>query len=165
MCSDLGSSPPVRIIYPTAPVTVSVQRSQPLILECVVSGSPAPAARWLRNGKEVTPGPFHHLQHNNLAFVAVTTSDAGAYSCTAEATQGPVISASYTVNVLGKNRPRRVPMVSNSGAKLICLPLPHRTGFCRRGPRRPGRHRRLFRSLHLHCQRKPFPKCHLAVQR
>lgn len=165
MCSDLGSSPPVRIIYPTVPVTVSVQRSQPLLLECVVSGSPAPAAKWSRNGKEVTPGPFHHLQHNNLAFVAVTTSDAGTYSCTAEATQGPVISASYTVNVLGKNRPKRVVMMSNSGAKLICLPLLHRAGVCRRGPQRPGRHRRLFRSLHLRSQREPFPKCHLAVQR
>lgn len=156
----------MRIIHPTAPVTVSVQRSQPLILECVVSGSPAPAAKWLRNGKEVTPGPFHHRQHNNLAFVAVATSDAGTYSCTAEATQGPVISATYTVNVLGKNRPRRVVvMMSNSDAKFICLPLLRRTGFCPRGPRRPGCRRRLLRFLHLRSQRKPFPKRHLAVQR
>lgn len=85
---------------------VSVQRSQPLMLECVVSGSPAPAAKWLKNGKEVTPGPFHHQQHTNLALAAVTTSDAGTYTCAAEAGQGqgPVISASYTVTVLGKNR-------------------------------------------------------------
>lgn len=76
------------------------------MLECVVSGSPAPAAKWLKNGKEVTPGPFHHQQHTNLAFVAVTTSDAGTYSCAAEAAQGPVVSASYTVNVLGKTRPQ-----------------------------------------------------------
>lgn len=74
------------------------------MLECIVSGSPAPAARWLKNDKEVTLGPFHHQQHTNLAFVAVTTSDAGTYSCAVESAQGPVISASYTVNVLGKNR-------------------------------------------------------------
>lgn len=104
VCPDSGSSPPVRIVYPTTPVAVSVQRSQPLTLECVVSGGPAPAAKWFKNGKEVTPGPFHHLQHTNLAFVAVATSDAGTYSCAAEAGQGPIISASYTVNVLGKNR-------------------------------------------------------------
>uniref|UniRef100_H3C632 Cell adhesion associated, oncogene regulated n=1 Tax=Tetraodon nigroviridis TaxID=99883 RepID=H3C632_TETNG len=100
LVKNSGSSPPVRIVYPTTPVTVSVQQSQPLMLECVVSGSPAPAAKWLKNGKEVTPGPFHHQQHTNLAFVAVTTSDAGTYSCAAEAAQGPVVSASYTVNVL-----------------------------------------------------------------
>lgn len=75
------------------------------MLECVVSGSPAPAAKWLKNGKEVTPGPFHHQQHTNLAFVAVTTSDGGTYTCAAETALGPVVSASYTVNVLGKNRP------------------------------------------------------------
>lgn len=70
-----------------------------------MSGSPAPAAKWLKNSKEVTPGPFRHQQHTNLAFVAVTTSDAGMYTCAAEAAQGPVISASYTVNVLGKKKP------------------------------------------------------------
>lgn len=70
-----------------------------------MSGSPAPAAKWLRNGKEVTPGAFLHGQHNNLAFAAVTMSDAGTYTCTAEAARGPVTSASYTLDVLGKNRP------------------------------------------------------------
>uniref|UniRef100_A0A8D0D1H3 Cell adhesion associated, oncogene regulated n=1 Tax=Sander lucioperca TaxID=283035 RepID=A0A8D0D1H3_SANLU len=94
------SSPPVRIVYPTAPVTVSVQRSQPLTLECVVSGSPAPAATWFKNGKEVAPGPSHQRQHNNLVFVSVTRSDEGSYTCAAESTQGTVISANYTVNVL-----------------------------------------------------------------
>ncbi|TKS80715.1 Cell adhesion molecule-related/down-regulated by oncogenes [Collichthys lucidus] len=94
------SSPPVRIVYPTAPVMVSVQQSQPLMLECTVSGSPAPAAKWLKNGKEVTPGPSHQQQHNNLAFVAVTRSDEGSYACAADTEQGTVMSANYTVNVL-----------------------------------------------------------------
>ncbi|XP_029699616.1 cell adhesion molecule-related/down-regulated by oncogenes [Takifugu rubripes] len=124
LVKNLGSSPPVRIIYPTMPVTVSVQRSQLLLLECVVSGSPAAAAKWSRNGKEVTPGPFHHLQHNNLAFVAVTTSDAGTYSCTAEATQGPVISASYTVNVLEPvsvvEGPNDLVVTAGSSAHFTC---------------------------------------------
>ncbi|XP_031719430.1 cell adhesion molecule-related/down-regulated by oncogenes [Anarrhichthys ocellatus] len=93
------SFPSVRIVYPTAPRTVSVQQSQPLTLECIVSGSPAPAAKWLKNGKEVTPGPSHR-QHNNLAFVAVTRSDEGSYACAAETKQGTVTSANYTVNVL-----------------------------------------------------------------
>ncbi|TKS80710.1 Cell adhesion molecule-related/down-regulated by oncogenes [Collichthys lucidus] len=94
------SSPPVRIVYPTAPVMVSVQQSQPLMLECTVSGSPAPAAKWFKNGKEVTPGPSHQQQHNNLAFVAVTRSDEGSYACAADTEQGTVMSANYTVKVL-----------------------------------------------------------------
>ncbi|XP_029373096.1 cell adhesion molecule-related/down-regulated by oncogenes isoform X2 [Echeneis naucrates] len=94
------SSPSVRIVYPTAPTTVSVQQSQPLTLECVVSGSPAPAAKWFKDGKEVTPGPFYQRQHNNLIFVKVTRKDEGSYTCAAETEQGVVFSANYTVNVL-----------------------------------------------------------------
>ncbi|XP_060903064.1 cell adhesion molecule-related/down-regulated by oncogenes isoform X2 [Labrus mixtus] len=94
------STSPVRIIYPTAPVNVSVQQSQPLTLECVVSGSPAPAAKWFKNGEEVTPGPSLRLQHNNLAFATPTRSDEGSYACAAETEQGTVTSAKYTVNVL-----------------------------------------------------------------
>uniref|UniRef100_A0A8C4DE93 Cell adhesion molecule-related/down-regulated by oncogenes n=1 Tax=Dicentrarchus labrax TaxID=13489 RepID=A0A8C4DE93_DICLA len=94
------SSPPVRIVYPTSPKTILVQHSQPLTLECIVSGSPAPAAKWFKNGKEVAPGPSHQQQHNNLAFVTVTRTDEGSYTCAAETEQGIVISANYTVNVL-----------------------------------------------------------------
>ncbi|XP_020504889.2 cell adhesion molecule-related/down-regulated by oncogenes isoform X2 [Labrus bergylta] len=92
------STSQVRIIYPTAPVNVSVQLSQPLTLECVVSGSPA--AKWFKNGEEVTPGPSLQLQHNNLAFATPTRSDEGSYTCAAETEQGTVTSAKYTVNVL-----------------------------------------------------------------
>lgn len=72
------------------------------MLECIVSGSPAPAAKWFKNGKEVAPGPSHQRQHNNLAFAAVARSDEGSYTCAAETEQGTVTSANYTVNILGK---------------------------------------------------------------
>lgn len=81
-----------------------MQQSQPLILECAVSGSPAPAARWFKNGKEVTPGPSHQRRHNNLAFGAVARGDEGSYTCAAGSEQGTVTSANYTVKVLGKKR-------------------------------------------------------------
>lgn len=85
-----------------------------------MSGSPQPAARWLKNGEDVTWGPFHRRLRNNLAFVAVTTSDAGTYTCAAEAAgQGPVVRASYTVNVLGENRPGTAAMASISGARKL----------------------------------------------
>ncbi|XP_041850787.1 cell adhesion molecule-related/down-regulated by oncogenes [Melanotaenia boesemani] len=91
---------PVRIVYPTTPVTVSVQQSQPLTLECVVSGSPSPAAKWLKNGKEVTLGLSHQQQHNNLIFVMLMKGDEGRYACMVDTKKGVVISANYTVNVL-----------------------------------------------------------------
>nr|XP_020470414.1 cell adhesion molecule-related/down-regulated by oncogenes [Monopterus albus] len=94
------SSASVRIAYPAAPVTVSVQQSQPLTLECIVSGSPAPAATWFKNGKKVALGPSHRRRYNNLAFDTVAQSDEGTYICTAETEQGTVISANYTVNIL-----------------------------------------------------------------
>ncbi|XP_030008692.1 cell adhesion molecule-related/down-regulated by oncogenes isoform X2 [Sphaeramia orbicularis] len=94
------TSSPARVIYPSAPVTLTVQQSQPLTLECVVSGSPPPMAKWFKNSKEVTLGPSLKRQHNNLAFATVTKSDGGSYTCAAETEQGIITSASYTVNVL-----------------------------------------------------------------
>ncbi|XP_029923655.1 cell adhesion molecule-related/down-regulated by oncogenes [Myripristis murdjan] len=91
---------PVRIAYPTASRNISVERSQPLTLECIVTGSPAPVAKWFKNGKEVVLGPSHLQQHNNLAFVTVERSDEGSYQCTAQSDTGTVVSANYTVNVL-----------------------------------------------------------------
>ncbi|XP_060929105.1 cell adhesion molecule-related/down-regulated by oncogenes [Limanda limanda] len=97
--SDAPSSS-VRMVYPTAPVTVVVLQSRPLTLECILSGRPAPAAKWLKNGKEVSPAPHRQQQHNNLAFATVTRSDEGRYTCAAESEQGGVVSANYTVTVL-----------------------------------------------------------------
>ncbi|KAM4590635.1 cell adhesion molecule-related/down-regulated by oncogenes [Fundulus diaphanus] len=111
-----SSSASVRIVYPTAPVTVSMQHSQPLTLECVVSGSPAPAAKWFKNGKEVTTGPSHQRQHNNLAFVRLARSDEGRYSCRVETERGTVISPNYTVTVL-----EPASIVAGPGDQLVPL--------------------------------------------
>lgn len=99
---DSDGHSPVRIVYPASPRTISVEQSRPLTLECVVTGSPAPAAKWLRDGREMVLGPAHRRQHNNLAFIAVKRSDGGSYQCSVETEEGTVVSANYTVNVLGK---------------------------------------------------------------
>ncbi|KAM6973767.1 cell adhesion molecule-related/down-regulated by oncogenes [Aplochiton taeniatus] len=107
---------PVRIVYPTTPVTtVSMEQSRPLTLECVVSGSPghpghpghpgnpAPRARWLKDGKDVRLGGSTHVQrhHDNLVFTALRTSHAGTYHCSVQAEGGPAPhGVSYTLNVL-----------------------------------------------------------------
>lgn len=147
-------------------MTVFVQQSQPLMLECAVSGSPAPAAKWFKNGKEVTLGPFHQQQHNNLAFVAVSRSDEGSYTCVAETDQGIVVSANYTVNVLGKKKTSRVlwcVYVWNEDLIVICSLL-HRACFYHGGCHKPARFSWLLHSFYLRRKRKPFPKHHLAVQ-
>lgn len=71
-----------------------------------MSGSPAPAAKWFKNGKELAAGPSHQRQHNNLAFAKVTRADAGSYACAVETEQGAVTSVNYTVNVLGEKHTR-----------------------------------------------------------
>lgn len=96
----------MRILYPAASATVSVPQSQPLTLECVVSGSPAPAARWLKNGEEVAPRPSHRRRHDNLVFAKATRRDEGTYACVVETELGTVTSANYTVNVLGETSGR-----------------------------------------------------------
>lgn len=159
----------MRIVYPTASVTVEVPLSQPLTLECVVSGSPAPAAKWFQNGKEVTPGPLHRQRHNNLAFVAVTRSDEGSYNCATETEQGTVISPNYTVNVLGKTKTRKAvawgPLQPMAAVRLTSRPLLHRACVGGEGPERPACPSWLLCAFHLRSERKPLPEHHMAVQR
>nr|XP_057936577.1 cell adhesion molecule-related/down-regulated by oncogenes [Doryrhamphus excisus]XP_057936578.1 cell adhesion molecule-related/down-regulated by oncogenes [Doryrhamphus excisus] len=94
------ASSPVRIAYPASPVVVVLQQSQPYTLECILSGSPAPKSTWLKDGKEVQPGPSLRRLHSNLEFVAVTRANEGVYACAAQSERGLVVGANYTVRVL-----------------------------------------------------------------
>lgn len=98
----------MRIVYPTAPKAVAVLQSQRLILECIVSGSAPPVAKWFKNGEELTAELSHQHQHNNLVFASVTRNDNGTYACAAQTEQGTVKSANYTVNVVGKKKRRNL---------------------------------------------------------
>lgn len=151
-------------------MTVSVQQSQPLTLECAISGSSAPAAKWFKNGKEVTAESSPQRQHNNLVFVKVATSDEGSYTCTAETEQGTVVSANYTVNVLGKKKRKSFALHGNCLQQIVLwrkcfISFLHRACVYHRGPDQPARLSWLLCSLCLHSERKPVPKYHLAVQR
>ncbi|XP_078786123.1 cell adhesion molecule-related/down-regulated by oncogenes isoform X5 [Oryzias latipes] len=94
------ASSQVRVEYPTAPKTFSVQRSQPLMLECLVSGSPTPTVQWFKNRKEFTLEATHRRRHNNLEFLALGSADEGTYACGVDTEMGIVMGADYTVNVL-----------------------------------------------------------------
>ncbi|XP_058489956.1 cell adhesion molecule-related/down-regulated by oncogenes isoform X1 [Solea solea] len=154
LVKHLVASSSVRIVYPTAPTTVEAPQSEPLTLECVVSGVPTLPAKWFKNGQQVTPGPSHQQRHNNLVFDAVTNGDEGSYNCAAETKQGIVTSAKYTVNVLepvsvvkGLNDQL---VSAGSSASFTCLskgkPSPNVTWLFNADPITPSRRFRLSES-------------------
>uniref|UniRef100_W5LXY4 Cell adhesion associated, oncogene regulated n=1 Tax=Lepisosteus oculatus TaxID=7918 RepID=W5LXY4_LEPOC len=100
--ADPAAPAPLRIVYPTSPQTVSVVKAQPLVLECIVAGRPAPAVRWTREGRQVALGPGRRLQHHSLVLDSAARSDGGAYRCSARDQTGRVVSADYTVEVLAE---------------------------------------------------------------
>ncbi|CDQ93475.1 unnamed protein product, partial [Oncorhynchus mykiss] len=95
---------PRRIVYPITPTTLSVEHSSMLVLECVVSGSPSPAAQWLKNGQEVALPAVpagNSRRHNNLVLLNLKRSDGGNYLCSVTTETGRnLLSVNYTVNVL-----------------------------------------------------------------
>ncbi|XP_042153705.1 cell adhesion molecule-related/down-regulated by oncogenes isoform X1 [Oncorhynchus tshawytscha] len=95
---------PQRIVYPITPTTLSVEHSSMLVLECVVSGSPSPAAKWLKNGQEVALPAVpagNSRRHNNLVLLNLKRSDGGNYLCSVTTETGRnLLSVNYTVNVL-----------------------------------------------------------------
>ncbi|XP_064158973.1 cell adhesion molecule-related/down-regulated by oncogenes [Anguilla rostrata] len=96
-----GSPSPVRVVYPVTPQTVAVAVSESAVLECVLAGSPAPVARWTKDGQEVEPGANHRLLRGNLVLTAARESDGGSYRCSAGSEEaGDLVHANYTVSVL-----------------------------------------------------------------
>ncbi|KAI4871908.1 hypothetical protein NFI96_023608, partial [Prochilodus magdalenae] len=98
---DSDGSSPVGIVYPVNPVNLTVKQSTSLVLECVVSGSPSPFAKWTKDGHELRLGSRLRLQHSNLVLSDIQLSDGGLYTYSVQTEDGDVLSASYTVNVLG----------------------------------------------------------------
>ncbi|KAL4658602.1 cell adhesion molecule-related/down-regulated by oncogenes precursor-like [Arapaima gigas] len=96
------SPSPARIIFPTSPQTLSVMQSESLTLECVVSQRLSVTIHWTKDGKTLQEGHNYRLSHNNLLLAAVKKTDRGNYQCSFQAETGNVVSANYTVNVLGK---------------------------------------------------------------
>ncbi|XP_017578056.1 cell adhesion molecule-related/down-regulated by oncogenes [Pygocentrus nattereri] len=96
---DSDGSSPVGIVYPVSPVSLTVEQSMSLVLECVVSGSPSPVAKWTKDGHELLASRLR-LQNSNLVLSDVQLSDGGNYTCSVQTEDGDVVSATYNVNVL-----------------------------------------------------------------
>ncbi|KAK2848195.1 hypothetical protein Q7C36_009877 [Tachysurus vachellii] len=92
---------PVGIVYPVNSVSLAVEQSMSLVLECVVSGNPSPVVKWMKDGQELPLAPRLRLLHSNLVLNDVQISDGGNYTCFVQAEEGVVASANYTVDVLG----------------------------------------------------------------
>lgn len=90
----------VGVLQPSSPITLSVEQSKNITLECVLSGAPSSTAvRWIHEGREVSLGSRTRLLHRNLLLSDVTSDDSGTYYCSVHTTKGVLSSANYTVNV------------------------------------------------------------------
>lgn len=85
MCSfqfQVTESPP-KCIIPLTNITAAV--GTPVILQCLVSGTPSPTAEWYKDGDRVTDSRCIIQEkssgHFNLLITNVTQSDAGEYKC------------------------------------------------------------------------------------
>lgn len=90
------------IVFPVKSVSLRVEQSVSLVLECVVSGNPSPIVKWLKDGQELPFAPRPRLLHSNLMLNDIQISDGGNYTCFVQAEEGAVASANYTVDVLGE---------------------------------------------------------------
>lgn len=85
MCSfqfQVTESPP-KFIIPLSNITAAV--GTPVILQCLVSGTPNPIAEWYKDGDRVTDSRCiiqeKTVGHFNLLITNVSLSDAGEYKC------------------------------------------------------------------------------------
>lgn len=92
MCSfqfQVTESPP-KCIIPLSNITAAV--GTPVILQCLVSGTPKPTAEWYKDGDRVTDTRCiiqeKALGHFNLLITNVAQSDAGEYKCSIQNAAG-----------------------------------------------------------------------------
>lgn len=97
MCSfqfQVTESPP-KFIIPLANITAAV--GTPVILQCLVSGTPNPTAEWYKDGGRVTDSRCiiqeKTVGHFNLLITNVSQSDAGEYKCITQNAAGRTESA------------------------------------------------------------------------
>lgn len=97
MCSfqfQVTESPP-KFIIPLTNITAAV--GTPVILQCLVSGTPTPTAEWFKDGGRVTDSRCitqeKTVGHFNLLITNVSQSDAGEYKCITQNAAGCTESA------------------------------------------------------------------------
>ncbi|VDK27112.1 unnamed protein product [Gongylonema pulchrum] len=100
------------------PGKLKATNGDPVTVECSVSGYPAPAIQWLRNGAELTPQHDRYTisydgETTTLKFVSIATSDTGKYVCVASNQHGEAKTA-MQLDV----EPRRLPPTGGTPPKF-----------------------------------------------
>lgn len=107
VCADGRSEPPRIEQHPNS---IIVNVSDPVTLECRVSGSPRPTITWLKDGVplELPLANRYTLIHESNLFIYAAsfaksgsnfTGDAGVYQCRAQNENGAVTSANATLAI------------------------------------------------------------------
>ncbi|XP_064420214.1 hemicentin-2 [Latimeria chalumnae] len=94
---------PPAIIDSDVPAEHGVLENEEMSLECVVTGTPRPAVRWLKDGRPLDLLSRPHIQLSAdgelLQIKRLQPSDSGTYTCVAQNTAGQETKV-YTVNTL-----------------------------------------------------------------
>ena len=77
---DVNNSKPV-VIPIGANMTTVINAT--IIMKCVTEGSPTPTVSWNHNGRLITTGDRHQVNHTALMIENVQLGDAGRYDCIA----------------------------------------------------------------------------------
>ncbi|XP_066244635.1 neogenin isoform X6 [Saccopteryx leptura] len=67
------------------PANIYAHESMDIVFECEVTGKPAPAVKWVKNGDMVIPSDYFKIvKEHNLQVLGLVKSDEGFYQCIAE---------------------------------------------------------------------------------
>lgn len=92
----------VPVEFLETPTEINAKEGDTIELECVASGFPLPAIRWLRNNQLVMiAGRISESQESSLIISEAQVQDAGVYVCEANNGVGPAQRRRISVEVLG----------------------------------------------------------------
>jgi len=94
-----------------------------VLLECPVSGSPAPAVVWLKNGEALTLDEYTRVGGRHLEIRRARVSDTARYTCVASNEAGQ-LRRSFDLEVLGLTFPLALSHSSTTFLNYVKYPLP-----------------------------------------
>lgn len=96
------------------PENITIIESEPLIINCPVSGHPLPSVYWEKDGSPVLQNYNIDIKHETLAIVSANIEDGGQYTCIAKNNAG-IVTKHFSVYV---NVP---PIINFKTANLITV--------------------------------------------
>ncbi|XP_072258224.1 neogenin isoform X7 [Pyxicephalus adspersus] len=85
-------------VFHVKPSNTHAHESMDIVFECEVSGKPAPAVKWVKNGDMVIPSDYFKIvDDHDLQVLGLVRSDEGFYQCIAENEVGNVQAAAQLI--------------------------------------------------------------------